>query len=269
MVWANCRRMVVPYGIVAEITGPSLQNSRSGIPDPEFWSKLILPWNDLIPTCVPRNSKNSAKYPKFRKMRTGINWNTKRNAHPRVAGGGRWDTMTTTMIVVCISLEELFARNSNALDAFGGRDGEAVRVVLADYLTRRLRTSILTRVRGNVAIMAMSVGRPCHCRGGGRGRGGEDNAGGGGLGPMTPFVLKKTNCRVSSLLLGVGQMPTLEVILHTSSVIASSSKSAAPMTAPVDNGVQSVATSAAREERRGQSNGYGGTTQIPFVRRFR
>jgi len=45
--------MVVRYGIVAEVKGPTLRNSGSGIPDPEFWSKLILPWNDLIPTCVP------------------------------------------------------------------------------------------------------------------------------------------------------------------------------------------------------------------------
>ena len=44
----------------------------------------------------------------------------------------------------------------------------AVRVVLADYLTRRLRTSIMTRMRGNVAIKATSVGRPRCCRSGGR-----------------------------------------------------------------------------------------------------
>ena len=49
----------------------------SGIPDPEFRRKLILPWNDLILTCL-----HSAEYPAFRKMRTGINRNTNRNAHP-------------------------------------------------------------------------------------------------------------------------------------------------------------------------------------------
>ena len=42
---------------VAEVKGPTLRNSGSGIPDPEFRSKLILPWNDLIPTCVPWNLK--------------------------------------------------------------------------------------------------------------------------------------------------------------------------------------------------------------------
>jgi hypothetical protein len=71
------------YGIVAEAMGPSLRNSGSGIPDMEFRSKLILPWNDLILTCVPRNSGNAAEYPEFHKMRTGINRNTKQNAHPR------------------------------------------------------------------------------------------------------------------------------------------------------------------------------------------
>jgi hypothetical protein len=58
----------------------------SGIPGPEFWSKLILPWNDLIPMCVPPESGNSAENPEFRKMRTGINRNTGRNAHPRTRG---------------------------------------------------------------------------------------------------------------------------------------------------------------------------------------
>jgi len=88
--------MVGWYGIVAEVTGPSLRNSGcripdpefrirnsgSGIPDPEFRSKLILPWNDLIPTCVPPEPGNSAEYPENRKMRPGRNQNKKRNAHP-------------------------------------------------------------------------------------------------------------------------------------------------------------------------------------------
>ena len=55
----------------------------SGITDPEFQSKLILPWHEFIPTCVPRNSGNSAEYPEFRKMRTGRNRNSGRNAQPR------------------------------------------------------------------------------------------------------------------------------------------------------------------------------------------
>ena len=150
--------------------------------------------------------------------------------------------------VACVSLEELFARNSNALDTFRGRDGDAVRVVLTDYLTRRLHTLIMTRVRGNLAIEATSVRRPRCRRGGGRGRGGEDNASSGRLGPTTLVVLERTNCRVSLLLLGAGRMPTLEVILHASSVVVSSSKSAAPATAPIDDDVRSVAASAARKE---------------------
>ena len=150
--------------------------------------------------------------------------------------------------VVCVSLKELFACNSNALNAFRGRDGDAVRVALADYLARRLHTSIMTCVRGNITIEMTSIGRPCHCPGGGRGRGGKDNAGGGGLGLMTPFVLERTNCRVSLMSSGAGQMPMLEVILRASSVVASSSESAAPATAPVDDGVRSVAVSAARED---------------------
>ncbi len=111
--------------------------------------------------------------------------------------------------VACVSLEELFAHNSDALDAFGGRDGDVVRVALADYLSGRLCTSIMTRVRGNIAIEAMNIGRPCCRRGGGRGRGGEDNAGGGGLGPTTTFVLERTDCRVSLSSSGVGWMPML------------------------------------------------------------
>ena len=47
-----------------------------------FWTKLILPWNDLIPTCVPRNWRNSVEVRGFRKMRPGRNRNTTRNAHP-------------------------------------------------------------------------------------------------------------------------------------------------------------------------------------------
>jgi hypothetical protein len=103
-------------------------------------------------------------------------------------------------------------------------------------------------MRGNVAIKATSIGRPCCRHGGGRGRGGEDNASSGGLGPTTPFVLERTNCHVLSSSLGVGRMLTLEVILHASSIIVSSSESAALATTPVDNSVRSVAASAAQEE---------------------
>jgi hypothetical protein len=53
---------------------------------PEFRTKLILPWNDLIPTCVLRNWRNSAEFHGFQKLRPGRNRNTKRNAHPRVGG---------------------------------------------------------------------------------------------------------------------------------------------------------------------------------------
>ena len=68
------------------------------------------------------------------------------------------------------------------------------------------------------------------------------------MGLMTPFVLERTNCRVSLMSSGAGQMPMLEVILRASSVVASSSESAAPATAPVDDGVRSIAVSAARED---------------------
>jgi hypothetical protein len=47
-----------------------------------FRNKLILPWNDLIPTSVPQNSADSAEKSGFRKMGPGRNRNTKRNAHP-------------------------------------------------------------------------------------------------------------------------------------------------------------------------------------------
>ena len=69
---------------IHHVEGPSLRNSGSGIPDPEFRSKLILPWNHLIPACVPRNSGNSADYPEFRNMMTGRNRNSGRNAQPRL-----------------------------------------------------------------------------------------------------------------------------------------------------------------------------------------
>ncbi len=132
--------------------------------------------------------------------------------------------------VVCVSLEELFMHDSDTLDAFGGRDRYAVRVALADYLARRLHTSIMTLMRGNVAIEATSAGRPRCCRGHGRGRGGKDNASGGGLGPTRPFVLERTDCHVSSSSSGAGRMPTLVVILRASSVVVSSSESVVPAT---------------------------------------
>ncbi len=108
--------------------------------------------------------------------------------------------------------------------------------------------SIMTRMRSNIAIEAMSVRRPHHRHGSGRGRGGKDDAGGGGLVPTTPFVFERTDCRASSSSSGAGRMPTLEVILRASSVVASSSKSAALATVPVNDGVRSVAASDAPEE---------------------
>ena len=152
-------------------------------------------------------------------------------------GCGRWTVEYTTMIVACISLKELLACDGDAFDAFGGRDGDAMKVALADYLARRLRTLILTCVRDNVAINLINIGRPCPCHGGSRGRWVEDDAGGSRLDPMTPFILKRTGCRVSSLSLGVGRMPKLEMILRASSVIASYFKSAAPATMPANDGV--------------------------------
>ena len=93
---ANCRRMVVLYGIVAEVMGPSYTDLQVrtyyvSFPtefqpeflSPEFWTKLILPWNDLIPTCVPTESRNVAEFLGFQKMTPGRNPNRKQNAHPR------------------------------------------------------------------------------------------------------------------------------------------------------------------------------------------
>ena len=69
----NTMSRVLPSGIPA------------GIPDSVgFRNELILPWNDLIPMCVPWNSAESAELRRFRKMRPVRNQNTKRNAHPRV-----------------------------------------------------------------------------------------------------------------------------------------------------------------------------------------
>ena len=93
---ANCKRIVVLYGIVAEVTGPSyidLQVRTYYVSFPtefrpeflslEFRTKLILPWNDLILTCVPTESRNAAEFCGFQKMTPGRNRNRKRNAHPR------------------------------------------------------------------------------------------------------------------------------------------------------------------------------------------
>ena len=90
-----------------------------------------------------------------------------------------------------------------------------------------------------------------NCRVGG---GGEDNAAGGGSGPMTPFDLERTKCCVSSLSSssssssGAGRALTQEVLLRASFVVALSSESATPATAPINDGVQSAATSTNREK---------------------
>ena len=77
-------RGIVSYGIVAEVTGPSyLQvrmypEIRPEFLSPEFQTKLILPWNDLILTFVLTESRNAAKFRGFRKMTPGRNRNKKR-----------------------------------------------------------------------------------------------------------------------------------------------------------------------------------------------
>ena len=164
------------------------------------------------------------------------------------AGDGWWNTTTNTMTLVSISLKELLTHDRGTLNAFGGGNREVARVLLADYLVRRLHTLILPRMHDNVSIKAMAIGRHCRCCGGGRGRGGDDDACGGRLSPTTPFALERTSCCVSSLLSGAGQMPTLEVIPYASSVVLLSSKSAAPVTVPADGGIRSAGTSAAWEE---------------------
>ena len=78
---------------IHHVEGPSLRNSGSGILDPKFRSKLIFPWNHLIPTCVPRNSKNSTDYPEFRNMWTGRNQNSGWNAQP-----SPWEALCVDLI---------------------------------------------------------------------------------------------------------------------------------------------------------------------------
>jgi hypothetical protein len=56
-------------------------------------------------------------------------------------------------------------------------------------------------------------------------------------------------------------MPTLEVILHASSIVVSSSESAAPATAAVDNDVQSVAGAG-----EGRAKDMGGQPGCPLYR---
>ncbi len=69
--------------------------------------------------------------------------------------------------------------------------------------------------------------------------GGENDAGGGRLNPMTPFDLERTNCCVSSLLSlsGVGRALRQEVLLRAPFVVALSSESAPLATTPVNDAV--------------------------------
>ena len=119
------------------------------------------------------------------------------------AGSGQWNTRTNTMPMASIFLEELFAHNSNALDAFLGGDGDAASVMLTDYLARRLRMLIMPCTRGNVAIK-MGIGRHLHRPGGGRERGGEDNASGSGSGRTILFVLKMNQLLCVVIVVGGG-----------------------------------------------------------------
>ena len=65
---------------------------------------------------------------------------------------------------------------------------------------------ILPRMHGDVAIEMM----------GRRGRKDKDDAGSGGSGLTTPFVLERTDCHMSSSLSGARRTLTLEVLLCTS-----------------------------------------------------
>ncbi len=65
---------------------------------------------------------------------------------------------------------------------------------------------------------------------------------------MMPFILKRTNCCMPSSSSGAGQMLTLEVLLHASSVVVLSSESATPVTMSVNDGVHSAAAFGDREE---------------------
>jgi len=62
---------------------------------PEFQTKLILPGNDLILTCVPTESGNAAEFHGFRKMRPGRNWNTN-GMHIL----GRWQASNALMLLL-------------------------------------------------------------------------------------------------------------------------------------------------------------------------
>jgi hypothetical protein len=75
-------------------------------------------------------------------------------------GGGRWMMDYTWRASLSRSCLRTMATPSTPSGAGMG-----------SYLARRLRTLIMTRVCGNVAIEVTSVGRPCCHRGGGRGRG--------------------------------------------------------------------------------------------------
>jgi len=97
-------RGIVSYGIMAEVTGPSyLQvrmypEIRPEFLSPEFRTKLILPWNDLIPICVPTESGNAAEFRGFWKMTPGMNRNTKRNAHPRSCRANRAGSQRSSLL---------------------------------------------------------------------------------------------------------------------------------------------------------------------------
>jgi len=80
----------------------------AGIPDSVgFRNKLILPWNDLIPTCVSRNSADSAEKSRFRKMRPSRNQNTKTeciqafgcHTHKAQAGVVLWASRAAVVLV--------------------------------------------------------------------------------------------------------------------------------------------------------------------------
>ena len=64
--------------------GPSLWNSGRNSRFRRIPEKIILPWNDLILMCVPRNLKLSAETRGFRKIRPGRNRNKQRNTQPRL-----------------------------------------------------------------------------------------------------------------------------------------------------------------------------------------
>ena len=99
---ANCRRMVIWYHIVAEVTGPSLWNSgrNSGFRRTRIPKQINLALELFNSNVCSAESEVISKIPRIPKMRPVRNRNTKRNAHPR--SGKQVLTMIVANSVLCL-----------------------------------------------------------------------------------------------------------------------------------------------------------------------